>query len=66
MRRLDRSRLTAVWAYRTQKVIFGVKRTVLVTFNQRLFRAQTKTLSREIHKRQRKLEKLQIVFAVVV
>ena len=59
MRRLDRSRLSAVWAYRTQQVIFGVKRTVLVTFNRRLFRAQTKTLSREIHKRQRQLEKLQ-------
>jgi len=36
-----------------------VNRTVLVTFNQKLFRAQTKTLSREIHKRERKLEKLQ-------
>jgi transposase len=59
MRRLDRSQLPAVWAYRTHKVLFGVNRTVLVTFNQKLFRAQTKTLSREIHKRERKLEKLQ-------
>jgi len=59
MRRLDRSQLPAVWAYRTHKVVFGVNRTVLVTFNQKLFRAQTKTLSREIHQRQRKLEKLQ-------
>lgn len=59
MRRLDRSRLPVVWAYRTHKVVFGVDRTVLVTFNQKLFRAQAKTLSREIHKRQRKLEKLQ-------
>lgn len=59
MRRLDRSQLPAVWAYRTNKVLFGVNRTVLVTFNQKLFRAQTKTLSREIHKRERKLEKLQ-------
>src|SRR5207244_6045214 len=56
---LDRSQLPAVWAYRTHKVVFGVNRTVLVTFNQKLFRAQTKTLSREIHQRQRKLEKLQ-------
>jgi len=48
-----------VWAYRTHKVIFGVKRMVLVTFNQKLYRAQTKTLSREIHKRERKLKKLQ-------
>src|SRR5437588_12431155 len=59
MRRLDRAQLPAVWAYRTHKVVFGVNRTVLVTFNQKLFRAQTKTLSREIHPRQRKLEKLQ-------
>lgn len=59
MRRLDRSQLPAVWAYRTKKVLFGVNRTVLVTFNQKLWRAQTKTLSREIHKRERKLEKLQ-------
>jgi transposase len=59
MRRLDRSQLPAVWAHRIQKVVFGVERTVLVTFNQKLFRAQTKTLSREIHKRQRKLERLQ-------
>jgi transposase len=58
MRRLDRSQLPAVWAYRTQKQVFGVNRTVLVTFNQKLFRAQQKTLAREINKRQRKLQKL--------
>jgi hypothetical protein len=55
----DRSRLPAVWAYRTHKAVFGVERTLLVTFNQRLFRAQTNTLSQEIHKRQRKLEELE-------
>jgi hypothetical protein len=59
MRRLEGSKLPAVWAYRMPKVLFGVQRTVLVTFNQKLYRAQTKTLSREIHKRERKLEKLQ-------
>jgi transposase len=59
MRRLEGSKLPAVWAYRTHKLIFGVKRTLLVTFNQKLYRAQTKTLSREIHKRERKLKKLQ-------
>ncbi len=47
MRRLEGSKLPAVWAYRMHKVIFGVKRTVLVTFNQKLYRAQTKTLSRK-------------------
>jgi transposase len=59
MRRLDRSQLPAVWAYRTQKKLFGVNRTVVVTFNQQLFRAQRKTLTREINKRLRKLERLQ-------
>jgi len=59
MRRLDRSQLPAVWAYRTQKEVFGVNRTIVITFNQPLFRAQRKTLQREINKRQRKLEKLQ-------
>jgi transposase len=59
MRRLDRSRLPAVWAYRTQKEVFGVNRTVLVTFNLQLFNAQKKTLTREINKRERKLGKLQ-------
>ena len=59
MRRLDRSQLPAVWAYRAQKPVFGVNRTVVVTFNQQLFRAQRKTLTREINKRLRKLEKLQ-------
>ena len=59
MRRLDRSQLPAVWAYRTQKPVFGMNRTVVVTFNQQLFRAQRKTLTREINKRLRKLERLQ-------
>jgi transposase len=51
MRRLDRSQLPAVWAYRTQKAVFGVNRTIVVTFNRQLFRAQQKTLTREINKR---------------
>lgn len=59
MRRLDPSQLPAVWAYRAQKPVFGVKRTVVVTFSQQLFRAQRKTLTREINRRLRKLEKLQ-------
>lgn len=59
MQRLDRSQLPEVWAYRTHKQVFGVQRTVLVTFNQKLFRSQRKTLDREIHKRQRKLYKLE-------
>src|SRR5207237_7379455 len=59
MRRLDRAQLPAVWAYRTHKVVFGVGRTIVVTFTRKLFRAQTRTLEREIRKRQGKLEKLQ-------
>jgi transposase len=63
MRRLDKTQLPAVWSYRTKKTVFGVERTVLVTFNRPLFQAQTKTLRREINKRQRKLERLQASLA---
>jgi transposase len=59
MERLDRRQLPAVWAYRTRREVFGVERTVLVTFNQPLFRAQERTLKREIRKRERRLEKIQ-------
>ena len=55
--------MPAVWSYRTKKTVFGVERTVLVTFNRPLFQAQTKTLRREINKRQRKLERLQASLA---
>ena len=56
MRRLDTKQLPEVWSYRTEKKVFGVNRTVLVTFNKKLFQAQYKTLIREIGKRKRKLE----------
>lgn len=59
MRRLDKKQLPAVWSYRTRQTVFGVERTVLVTFNRPLFQAQSKTLRREIAKRQRKLARLQ-------
>jgi len=59
MRRLDKHQLPAVWSYRTQKEIFGVRRTVLVTYNSQLYRAQVKTLRREIAKRRRKFSRLQ-------
>jgi transposase len=59
MRRLDPTQLPAVWAYRTRKVVFGVERTILCTFNHELFDAQTRTLAREIRKRKRKLQTLQ-------
>lgn len=55
MRRLDPKQLPAVWSSRCRKVVFGIERTVLVTFNQPLFDAQQKTLRREIHKRKQRL-----------
>lgn len=58
MRRLDPTQLPAVWASRTRKVVFGVERTILCTFNHELFDAQTRTLAREIRKRTRKLQQL--------
>ncbi len=59
MRRLDKTLLPAVWSYRTRKKVFGVERTVLVTFNRPLLQTQQKTLRREISKRRRKLQTLQ-------
>ena len=59
MRRLDERQLPAVWSYRTKKKVFGVERTVLVTYNRGLFDAQRKTLVREINKRKRALRDLQ-------
>lgn len=63
MHRLDPTQLPAVWSYRTSKVVFGIERTILCTFNQELFDSQTQTLSREIAKRKRKLQKLRIRLA---
>ena len=51
--------LPGVRAWRTRKTVFGVERTVLVTFNQELFDAQERTLLREIDKRRRQLRELQ-------
>lgn len=59
MHRLDQTQLPAVWSYRIQKKVFGIERTVLVTYNRPLYRAQLQTLRREIRKRKRKLQSLQ-------
>jgi len=56
---LDQQGLPGVSAYRTTKVVFGVERTVLVTYNENLFVAQARTLLREIAKRQRYLREQQ-------
>jgi transposase len=56
---LEGEGLPGVSAYRTSKEVFGKKRAVLVVYNQRLFVAQSRTLLREIAKRQRLLGELQ-------
>ncbi|MEK7854930.1 MAG: IS1634 family transposase, partial [Acidobacteriota bacterium] len=58
MRRLDTRQLPEVWSHRTEKKVFGIDRTVLVTFNKKLYQAQYKTLLRETQKRKRKLEQI--------
>jgi transposase len=60
MRRLDTKQLPKVWSHRTKKKVFGVERTILVTFNRALYLAQQKTLTREINKRKRQLTKLKV------
>jgi transposase len=58
--RLDPARFkTLVTAYRTTKEVFGRIHTIVVTYNENLFLAQTKTLEREIAKRQLRLRRLQ-------
>jgi transposase len=56
---LEADGLPGVLTYRTTKKIFGIERTVVVTYNEALFVAQSRTLLREIAKRQRQLGELQ-------
>lgn len=58
-RPLDEQGLAGVRAYRSRYKLFGVERTVLVTYNENLFVAQSQTLLREIAKRQQQLRELQ-------
>jgi hypothetical protein len=58
-RSLAEEGLPGVSAYRTSKVVFGKNRTIVVSYNQALFVAQSRTLLREIAKRQRLLGELQ-------
>jgi transposase len=51
--------LPGVSTHRTTKAVFGAPRVVVVTYNQKLFVAQSRTLLREIAKRQRLLGELQ-------
>src|SRR3954449_10861067 len=51
--------LPGVSTHRTKKEVFGKTRTVVVSYNERLFVAQSRTLLREVAKRQRQLAELQ-------
>jgi transposase len=51
--------LQGVSTYRCKKEVFGKTRTIVITYNERLFVAQSRTLLREIAKRQRLLAELQ-------
>ena len=59
-RRLDPARFPdEVSAYRTTQEVFGRSFTVLVTYNENLFRTQTQTIEREVTKRHGKLQAYQ-------
>jgi transposase len=51
--------LPGVSIYRCKKEVFGKTRTIIVTYNEKLFVAQSRTLLREVAKRQRLLGELQ-------
>jgi transposase len=55
---LEADGLPGVRAHRTTKEIFGIERTVVVTYNEALFVAQSRTLLREIAKRRHQLDEL--------
>ena len=56
---LDHEGLLGVRAHRTGKEVFGKQRTVVVSYNPKLFVAPSRTLLREIAKRQVRLTELQ-------
>lgn len=58
-RSLAEDGLPGMSVYRTTRELFGVERTVLVTYNENRFVAQSRTLLREIAKRQNHFRALQ-------
>jgi len=58
-RSLDEEGLPGVRVHRCHREVFHAQRTVLVTYNENLFVAQSRTLLREIAKRQQLLRQLQ-------
>jgi transposase len=59
-RPLEEEGLPGVSVYRTRREVFGAERTVVVAYNENLFVAQSRTLLREIAKRQQRLRELQL------
>jgi transposase len=56
---LEGQGLPGVSTYRCKKEVFGQVRTIVITFNERLFVAQSRTLLREVAKKQRQLAEVQ-------
>jgi transposase len=63
-RRLTGADVSGVEVWRTEKTVLGATRTVVVTYNPRLFATQRATLVREIHKATGRLHALQRHLAV--
>lgn len=57
--KLEGERLHGVKAYRTNKEVFGADRTIVVTYNPRLFKGQKNGLRVHLRKKLKKLEKIQ-------
>ena len=58
-KRLNGERLSGVWAYRTQKKVFGQDRTILITFNEHLLEGQLQGIETNLHKARNRLDELQ-------
>jgi len=59
-RNLAAEGLPGVSTYRCKKEVFGKTRTIVITYNERLFVAQSRTLLREVAKKQSQLAELQV------
>ena len=57
---MNSPRLQGIWAYRTQRNIFGHSRTVVITYNEELFLTQSQTILKETRKRTTNLKALAI------
>lgn len=52
-------RLAGLQAYRTQKEVFGHKRTIVITYNEHLLEGQLQGINASLHKARHKLNELQ-------